>query len=94
MKLALDNGISRAAARELAAAGHEIVYHAGDEHDEWWFREACEAGAECFVSADWDIVLMADEADKLRVKLDGNGGIRGAAQAEVILRKLEALSRG
>ncbi len=94
MKLALDNVVSRRAAHMLKAAGHIVVYHAEDEHDEWWFREACEAGAECFVSCDWDIVLMADNAGKLAMRLNGNGGVRGAAQAAVILRRLEAIRHG
>lgn len=91
MKLACDNGISLAACDALEAAGHEVVFRAVDEPDEWWVREAIERGAECFVSCDWDIELMADDRGKLSVRLDGNGGVRGAAQAAAILAAIKRL---
>jgi len=89
MMLACDNGISMTAIKELQARGHEVVYWADDEHDEWWFRAALDAGAEVFISHDWDIVLMADARYKPRIHM--KQGIGGARQAAFILRKLEAL---
>lgn len=75
----------------LEAAGHEVVYWASDEPDEWWFRDALRAGAELFVSPDWDIVLMADERNAARVLL--KNGIRGAEQARPVLREIERMRR-
>lgn len=87
MKLACDNSISGAAIRALRRAGHETVVWAQDEPDEWWFAAGVAKGAECFVSPDWDIVLMADERGIMRVQMPN--GVKGVAQATVILRMIE-----
>lgn len=92
MKIACDTGVSGAAIDVLKKNGHEIVYWASHEPDEWWFKDANERGAEVFVSHDWDIVLMADEAGKARIHL--RNGIAGSRQAEPILRGLKKIADG
>ena len=89
MKIACDTGVSRAAIEVLQQHGHEVVYWASTEPDEWWFKDASAKGAEVFVSNDWDIILMADEHGKERVHL--RNGIAGSKQAEPILRGLRKI---
>lgn len=88
MKLACDNSVSRAAIAALAAAGHDTVVWAEDEPDEWWFAEGVAKGAECFISPDWDIALMADNHGFKRVLLPN--GVKGVDQAAVVLRLMRA----
>lgn len=85
MKLACDQ-IASKAMDALEAAGHEIVYCAGQDPDEWWVAEAVKRGAECLISHDWDVVLMADERGLKRVKMPD--GIAGVKQAEFVLKEL------
>ena len=91
MKIACDTGIARVAINALEEVGHEVVYWAGAQPDEWWFPEAVAAGATLFVSHDWDIINMAmnHNLDAIRMQQ----GIRGVAQAKAVLDVLAAALR-
>lgn len=61
MKLALDCQVSFNCAKALILAGHTVVYHARQEHDQLWTRRALDKGADCFVSPDWDIDILCNQ---------------------------------
>jgi hypothetical protein len=86
MKIACDNGIAFSAIAEIERHGHEVVFRALDDPDEWWFAEALKYGAECFVSHDWDIILMADAGGLKSIQMPN--GIKGKAQADFVVRRL------
>lgn len=91
MRIAVDCGISNDAIDVLEAAGHDVVYKAGEEPDEWWVKDALKYKPELFVSHDWDIVIIAVEKDCKAVRMPD--GIAGAAQAKIVLDTLEGARR-
>lgn len=87
-RVAFDTQLSKAAVRAVEDAGHEVVYWAGSEHDELWFREALDAGAEVFVSPDWDISILANHHNVRCIRLPQRVG--GEALVRFILKQLGA----
>lgn len=69
MKLALDNQIGYEIATQLKKMGHQIVYHARDEHDELWLAKAFKGGAEIFISPDWDVDIFCNKVDRKCIRL-------------------------
>lgn len=74
VKVAFDTQVSRRAVEAAQDNGFNVVYWAGHTHDELWFREAMDRGAEVFVSPDWDIAVLANRFDKTFIKLPQNLG--------------------
>jgi len=83
VKIACDACIAQAAIWALELDGHKVVYQAKSEADEQWFPEAVDAGAELFVTHDFDIVTMAINRGLLALIIPA--GIRGKDQASVVL---------
>jgi hypothetical protein len=69
MLVAVDTQVSKKAVRQIESAGHWVVYIAGEEHDEWWFREALDLDAEVFISPDFDIEILANQYDKKFIRI-------------------------
>jgi hypothetical protein len=87
VKLALDNHVSLKCALKLSFVGHEIVYHARDEHDELWLSRALSAGAQVFVSADWDVDIFCNKVSAKCILL--KQGLKCSDQYELLVRELK-----
>lgn len=83
MRIAVDNQISGSTINLLENKGHKVVFWARHEHDEWWFLEALDKGADIFISPDWDIVILANQHDVPCIHLPQ--GLKGKDQATYIL---------
>lgn len=91
MRVAFDTQVPSATIKAAEGCGHQVVYWAKDEHDEWWFREAMERGADVFVSPDWDIALMANKNGLGFIKLPR--GIGKSRLVDFILNRLKVCAK-
>jgi 2-keto-3-deoxy-6-phosphogluconate aldolase len=68
-RIAFDTQVPRQAIQAAESSGHTVVYWAGAEHDELWFRQAMDMGADVFVSPDWDIAILAENHNKKFIRI-------------------------
>jgi hypothetical protein len=59
--------------------------------DSYWFREALDEGAEIFISPDWDIAVMAGNANKAFIQLPQNLG--GGRLVEYVVNRVAKIAK-
>lgn len=87
MDIAVDNQVADMAINYLENKGFRVVFKAGHEPDNMWFRDAIDEGAEVFVSPDWDISFLCNQYNVKFIKL--KQGLRNIEIGRFIQDRLE-----
>ena len=90
MRIAVDNQVGYDAIFYLESKGHEVVLKAGNEPDNIWFIDALDAGAELFISPDWDIAFLCNKHDVKFIQLCQN--VRGEKIGKFVINKINQRS--
>jgi len=91
MLIACDNIISFEDIERLESYGFKTVKWAGQEHDELWFREGIEKGAEVFVSPDYDIGILCNHYNKRWLQIPS--GVSRVERYHFVLNNLRKFTR-